>query len=107
MHVSIIKKKKVPRSRLEQGAVFVTMSPVEALALIRSLAQQLADGNPNANRLEQHCKETGTYFSIAVDDAWMVKDYEKTKLHLEQAKAYQETTASWMKTLQKKTKRKE
>lgn len=54
-------------SKSHKKIVFIEMSTKEALETIKSLASQLATGDPNTGRYEEYAKD-GTYFSIAVVD---------------------------------------
>jgi hypothetical protein len=66
MKVHILKHGRGPDDKLP--GVFVKVSPVEALSLIRTLAQQLANEDPNSGRLEFVPREKGvSYFSMCID----------------------------------------
>ena len=67
--------KKRSRYGMRHKLVFVRVSPVQALDLIRSLTAQMCEGNSNGPRSEYYDKN-GTYFSIAVENAAAVRDYD-------------------------------
>ena len=79
MRVNVWREKK-------KGApsIFVRVSPVEALSIIRSLSAQMCEGTSNGPRAE-FAAEGAEYFSLAVSDADVIRGYAAIKAQAQRA----------------------